>query len=64
MHKVVVVGSLNIDLIAITNHAPAAGETVNAEEFFIIPGGKGANQAVGMARLGLDVTLIGRVGKD
>jgi len=64
MHKVVVVGSLNIDLITITNHAPAAGETVNAEEFFIIPGGKGANQAVGMARLGLDVTLIGRVGKD
>lgn len=64
MDKVVVIGSLNIDLIAKTPHAPAAGETVNAEEFFIIPGGKGANQAVGMARLGVNVTLIGRVGKD
>ncbi|GAP10216.1 ribokinase [Bellilinea caldifistulae] len=64
MNKVVVVGSLNIDLIAKTSHAPAAGETVNAEEFFIVPGGKGANQAVAMARLGLNVSLIGRVGKD
>lgn len=64
MDNVVVVGSLNIDLIAKTTHAPAAGETVNAEEFFIVPGGKGANQAVAMARLGLNVSLIGRVGKD
>lgn len=64
MKKVVVVGSLNIDLIAKTPHAPAAGETVNAEEFFVVPGGKGANQAVGMARLGLEVTLVGRVGKE
>ncbi|GIV63893.1 MAG: ribokinase [Chloroflexota bacterium] len=64
MKNVVVIGSLNIDLIAKTPHAPAAGETVNAEEFFIVPGGKGANQAVGMARLGLGVTLIGRVGLD
>jgi ribokinase len=64
MKNVVVVGSLNIDLIAKTPRAPTAGETVNAEEFFIVPGGKGANQAVGMARLGLDVTLIGRVGTD
>ncbi|MFN7037809.1 MAG: ribokinase, partial [Bellilinea sp.] len=64
MNRVVVVGSLNIDLIAKTSHAPAAGETVNAEEFFVVPGGKGANQAVGMARLGLEITLVGRVGKD
>ncbi len=64
MKKVVVVGSINIDLIARTRHAPAAGETVNADEIFLIPGGKGANQAVGMARLGLEVTFVGRVGKD
>lgn len=64
MKKVVVIGSLNIDLVAKVPHAPAAGETVNAEKFYVVPGGKGANQAVGMARLGLRVTLVGRVGKD
>ncbi len=64
MKKVVVVGSINIDLIARTRHAPAASETVNSDEIFLIPGGKGANQAVGMARLGLEVTFVGRVGKD
>lgn len=64
MKKVVVIGCINIDLVAKTSHAPAAGETVNADEIFLIPGGKGANQAVGMARLGLEVTLVGRVGND
>jgi ribokinase len=61
---IVVVGSINTDLVAVTKRMPAVGETVLASDFQIHPGGKGANQAVAVARLGYPVRLIGRLGKD
>jgi ribokinase len=61
---IVVVGSINIDLVAVTPHIPAVGETVIGTSFQVHPGGKGANQAVAVARLGYPVELIGRLGKD
>jgi ribokinase len=65
MHKpIVVVGSINIDLVALTPHIPAVGETVLGTDFKIHPGGKGANQAVAVARLGYPVRMIGRLGND
>jgi ribokinase len=62
--KVVVVGSLNMDLVACTQRLPRAGETLPGERFFTVPGGKGANQAVAIARLGGSVAMIGNVGDD
>ena len=61
---IVVVGSINTDLVAVTKRMPAVGETVTASDFQIHPGGKGANQAVAVARLGYPVRLIGRLGND
>jgi ribokinase len=61
---IVVVGSINTDLVAVTKRMPGVGETVIASEFQIHPGGKGANQAVAVARLGYPVRLIGRLGQD
>jgi ribokinase len=61
---IVVVGSINIDLVANTKRIPVAGETVTGQDFQIHPGGKGANQAVAAARLGYPVRMIGRVGDD
>lgn len=61
---IIVVGSINTDLVAVTKRMPAVGETVIASDFQIHPGGKGANQAVAVARLGYPVRLIGRLGKD
>lgn len=61
---IVVVGSINTDLVSITRRIPAVGETVIGTDFQIHPGGKGANQAVAVARLGYPVQLIGRIGKD
>ncbi len=61
---IVVVGSINTDLVAVTRHIPAVGETVIGSDFQIHPGGKGANQAVAVARLGYPVHIIGRLGKD
>ncbi len=62
--KIVVVGSLNMDLIARSPHIPAPGETVLGSGFSTAAGGKGANQAVAAARLGAQVTMIGCVGGD
>jgi ribokinase len=59
-----VVGSINIDLVARAERIPLAGETVPSSDFQIHPGGKGANQAVAVARLGYPVRMIGRVGSD
>lgn len=53
-----------MDLIATTNRAPQAGETVKGTKFHTAPGGKGANQAVQCARLGARVTMVGCVGDD
>jgi len=65
MHaKVVVVGSLNMDLVARAQRLPRAGETLAGEHFFTVPGGKGANQAVAVARLGGSVEMVGNVGDD
>ena len=61
---IVVVGSINTDLVAVTKRPPAVGETVIGSDFQIHPGGKGANQAVAVARLGYPVRLIGRLGND
>jgi ribokinase len=57
---IVVVGSINLDLVAITARIPAAGETVLGREFQMHPGGKGANKAVAVARLGHPVQMIGK----
>ena len=61
---IVVVGSINTDLVSVTKRIPAVGETVIGSDFQIHPGGKGANQAVAVARLGYPVRLIGRLGSD
>lgn len=62
--KIVVVGSINMDLVIRCAHLPIPGQTIIAESSVEIPGGKGANQAVAAARLGGEVTMIGRVGDD
>ena len=62
--KIAIVGSLNMDLVVRAPHMPIPGETVIGSDFRTIPGGKGANQAVAAARLGAEVTMIGRVGDD
>ncbi|SHI24039.1 ribokinase [Desulfosporosinus lacus] len=62
--KVVVIGSLNMDLVVKAVRAPKRGETVLGEEIHFVPGGKGANQAIGLARLGAETTMIGAVGSD
>ena len=62
--NIVVVGSLNMDLVAYTSRLPEMGETLLGQDFQTFPGGKGANQAVAAARLGASVTMIGKVGAD
>ncbi|WNZ80359.1 ribokinase [Pseudomonas sp. P105] len=62
--KVVVVGSLNMDLVTRAPRLPRGGETLIGESFCTIPGGKGANQAVAAARLGAKVSMVGCVGSD
>ena len=62
--RIVVAGSINTDLVTFAEAMPGPGETVAARDFAVLPGGKGANQAVAAARLGGDVTLVGRVGDD
>lgn len=59
-----VIGSINTDMVAMTDHLPTPGETVMGGEFMMTAGGKGANQAVAAARLDGDVTMVGRLGVD
>ena len=61
---VVVLGGINMDLVATAARMPAPGETLIGEAFLTYPGGKGANQAVAAARLGASVRMVGRVGVD
>jgi ribokinase len=62
--RILVVGSINMDLVIKCDNAPDGGETVLGQSYSYIPGGKGANAAVAAARLGAEVTFAGRVGKD
>ncbi|MGB8012118.1 MAG: ribokinase [Terriglobales bacterium] len=62
--EIVVVGSINLDLVASSSRIPLAGETVAGSTFRTFPGGKGANQAVAAARLGAAVTILGKLGND
>jgi ribokinase len=61
---ILVVGSVNMDLVVRCPRQPAPGETLRGSDFRSVPGGKGANQAVAAARLGVSTALIGRVGRD
>lgn len=64
-HKpIVVVGSINADLVCQTERIPLSGETLLGSNFHVFPGGKGANQAVAAARLGCPVHMIGKLGDD
>lgn len=64
MGKIVVIGSLNMDLVANAKNMPKMGETVIGHGFKQVSGGKGANQAVAIARLGGNVHMVGKVGDD
>jgi ribokinase len=64
MAKLLVVGSINMDLVVRVPHSPLPGETVLGGDFETFPGGKGANQAVAASRMGAAVTMVGRVGSD
>ena len=62
--RIVVVGSVNLDLVVRVERLPEPGETVGGGTFARVPGGKGANQAVACARLGAEVTMVAAVGRD
>ena len=61
---IVVFGSLNVDLTVPVTHLPEPGETVLGPGYDMVPGGKGANQALAAARAGAKVAMVGRVGRD
>jgi ribokinase len=63
-YDVLVIGSLNADLVVRAPYFPKPGETISGDDLQIIPGGKGANQAVAAARQGASVAMLGRVGSD
>ncbi|MER2034190.1 PfkB family carbohydrate kinase, partial [Exiguobacterium indicum] len=64
MKQISVIGSISMDLVVESKRRPGAGETVIGDAFHTVPGGKGANQAVAVARLGSTVEMIGCVGSD
>lgn len=64
MKKLCIIGSLNMDLVTKVENFPKPGETIVGESFKTFPGGKGANQAVALGRLGAEVFMIGKVGED
>ncbi|MHC8517758.1 ribokinase [Sporosarcina sp. ITBMC105] len=63
-NNIVVVGSMNMDIVMSAERLPKIGETILGEKVTYLPGGKGANQAVCMARLQGDVTMVSAVGND
>ena len=64
MSKALIVGSLNLDITVKVNNIPKLGETIIGEKYFESFGGKGANQAVAASKLGMEVSMIGKVGND
>jgi ribokinase len=64
MTRIVVVGSINMDLVTLAPRFAGPGETITGDRFLTIPGGKGANQAVAAARLGAQVAMVGNIGDD
>ena len=62
--KIVVLGGINMDVVATVERMPEPGETVHGDGFFMAGGGKGANQALAAARLGAEAHMVGRVGDD
>ena len=64
MKNICVIGSLNMDLVVNVDTMPKPGQTIIGSNFKEVPGGKGANQAVAMARLNGNVSMIGKVGQD
>ena len=64
MKKLVVVGSINMDLVTVMENYPHPGETIHGKTFGTFPGGKGANQAVAAGKLGAEVAFLGKVGND
>lgn len=62
--RIVVVGSSNTDMVVKSRRIPRGGETLLGSDFIMVPGGKGANQAVCAAKLGAQVALVARIGND
>jgi len=62
--KIVVIGSSNTDMVVRTSRIPSPGETIIGGKFIMIPGGKGANQAVAASRLGGNIIFVARIGND
>ena len=63
-NNILVIGSINYDLVVYTQRHPIPGETILGDRFQTFPGGKGANQAIAAARLGGNVQMVGRIGND
>lgn len=64
MGRIIVLGSINMDVVVLTPYHPRAGETLFGSDVKFIPGGKGANQAVAASRLTDEVVLVGKLGQD
>lgn len=64
MEKVLVLGSINIDFVSFVSRYPQPGETLTSNDFGIFQGGKGANQAIALAKLDVSTLMLGKVGKD
>ena len=64
MEKVLVLGSINIDFVSFVSRYPQPGETLISNDFGIFQGGKGANQAIALAKLDIPTLMLGKVGKD
>lgn len=64
MYDIVVVGSINADLVFEADRRPNPGETLIGKDFKTVPGGKGANQAIAASRLGAKVAMMGCLGED
>ncbi|MEA2021290.1 MAG: ribokinase [Candidatus Caldatribacteriota bacterium] len=64
MKKVLVFGSINIDFVSFSSRYPQPGETLVSNDFGIFQGGKGANQAIALSKLGVPTLMLGKVGKD